>query len=221
MAVSLTHLGEALVARMANALRADFLDLCGLLGGADLDVAAGAGPIAHVEVPLLPYSGKGFDGLSRVDLVVLLDRELGVPFEIKLGNTGLNKSRVARWLDRCELSHGDTRIKGNMMSILERNFPDGLPRDDLKVRLEPDRYVKLTEKWFVIASKNVLDGWSGTARPAFSSRARLLDFESVVDRFGGKERFNDMVQDLLSFDYYDEWINAACRQRPARLNAAP
>lgn len=72
--------------------------------------------------------------------------------------------------------------------------------------MEPDRYVELTEEWFVIARRNVLEGWNGASRPSFSPRAWLLGFESVVDRFGGREPFNDMVHDLLSFDYYDAWV---------------
>lgn len=205
MAVSLTHLGEALVARMANTLRADFLDLCGLLDRAYFD--GDIEPIAHAEVPLSPYSSRSFDGAHKVDLVVLLGRDLGVPFEVKLGGTRMTRRRVdEEWLDRCSLSHGGRRIRGNMMSILERKFPNELPQDDLKARLKPDRYVELTEEWFVIARRNVLEGWNGASCPSFSPRARLLDFESVVDRFGGREPFNDMVHDLLNFDYYDAWV---------------
>ena len=206
--MSLTHLGEALVVRMANTLRADFLDLCELRDRADLAyVDGGIEPIAHGEVPLSPYSGRSFDGAHKVDLVVLLNRDLGVPFEVKLGDTRMTKSRVdEEWLDGCGLSHGGRRIRGNMMSILERKLPNELPQDDLKVRLEPDRYVKLTEEWFVIGRSNVLEGWNGAARPSFSPRAQLLDFESIIEHFGGKERFNDAVRDLLCFDYYDTWI---------------
>lgn len=210
--MSLTHMGEALVARMANTLRADFLDLCGLLDHVDRTyVDDGIEPIAHVEVPLSPYSGRSFDGAHKVDLVVLLNRDLGVPFEVKLGGTRMTRHRVdEEWLDGCSLSHGGRRLRGNMMSILERKLPNELLRDglkdDLKVRLEPDRCVKLTEEWFVIARRNVLEGWNGAACPSFSPRARLLDFETVVDRFGGREPFNDAVHDLLCFDYYDTWI---------------
>ncbi len=208
MAVSLTHLGEALVARMANTLRADFLKLCGLLDRADRAyVDSDIEPFAHAEVPLSPYSDRRFDGAHKVDLVVLLNRNLGVPFEVKLGDTRMTRRHVdEEWLNGCGLSHEGRRIRGNMMSILERKFPNELPRDDLKVRLEPDRYVKLTEEWCVIARRNVLEGWNGAAQPSFSPHARLLDFESVVDRFGGREPFNDVVHDLLSFDYYNAWV---------------
>ena len=210
--MSLTHLGEALVVRMANTLRADFLDLCGLLDRADRAyVDGGIEPIAHGEVPLSPYSGYSFDGAHKVDLVVLLDRDLGVPFEVKLGDTRMTRRRVdEEWLNGCGLSHEGRRIRGNMMSVLERKFPDELPRDDLKVRLEPDRYVKLTREWFVIAKRDVLDGWREGVRPAFSPCFRPLAFESIVEHFGGKEKFNDAVHDLLSFDYYDTWIANTC-----------
>lgn len=93
-----------------------------------------------------------------------------------------------------------------MMSILERKFPNGLPSDDLRVRLETGRSVRLTEEWFVIAKQGVLDRWSGAARPDFSPHSRPLAFESIVERFGGRERFNEAVHDLLCFDYYDAWV---------------
>lgn len=93
-----------------------------------------------------------------------------------------------------------------MMSVLERKFPDQLPPDDLKVRLEDERCVKLTREWFVVARSSTLDRWSGEARPDFSQHVQLLNFECVVDRFGGKEKFNNAVRDLLCFDYYAEWF---------------
>ena len=49
--------------------------------------------------------------------------------------------------------------------------------------------------------------WRGKNRPAFSDRVRLLSFEDIVKRYGGKKRFNELVRELLSFDYYEKWVS--------------
>ncbi len=50
-------------------------------------------------------------------------------------------------------------------------------------------------------------GWLGRSDPSgLLPRVRLPGFESIVARFGGKERFNGMVRDLLCFDYHEEWV---------------
>ena len=207
MAVSLSHFGETLVARMVSELRGDFLDLCKLNGSADKGFLANGHEIAFRERPLLPYGGIGFDGASRVDLVVRLSKDEGTPFEIKLGATRLSKTRIdEEWLSGCDFSHGGKRFRGNMMSILERKFPKGVLLDDLRIEIAEKAPLKLTPTWFVIAKNSVLRSWRGKDRPAFSNRVRLLPFEDIVDRYGGKKRFNKVVEELLSFDYYDQWV---------------
>jgi len=47
------------------------------------------------------------------------------------------------------------------------------------------------------------------APPAFSSNARLLAFEDIVDDLGGKVAFNALVRSQLDhIDFYDTWIAA-------------
>src|SRR5437764_1037978 len=117
MAVSLTHFGEALVARMANELRGKFLDLCRLRNDADGAFVSGDRAIAHRELQFRPYGGIGFDGASRVDLAVQLSDERAIAFEVKLGTTRLSKARIDEdWLCGCDFSHGGKRFSGNMMS---------------------------------------------------------------------------------------------------------
>jgi hypothetical protein len=215
MAVSLTHFGEALIARMANELRGRFIELCKLGDDADAAFVNGAQTIAHCEVPLLPYRNVAFDGASRVDLVVRVATDRGIPFEVKLGATRLSKSRIDQeWLCGCEFSHRRKRFSGNVMSILERKFPQEVPLEDLRVKLNKDVSLKLTNTWFVIARHAVLKSWAAQARPAFSDRVRLLSFESIVDCYGGKDKFNALVREMLSFDYYDQWIKRGLDSAP-------
>jgi len=212
MTIDLTHVGEEITACMANNLRMEFFDVCrlqDLIESQHLTMVEG--PLAHAEVSLCPYKDPSsdkvlsFDGKSRVDTVVLIRPDLGLPFELKLGTTGLNKGRVDKWLaGRGDYTHGGNRIGGSMMSILERNFPGGSDRSDLRVRLEDGREVHLTEDWVIVARSETIDRWEAN-RPAFSNRVRFVKFERIVEQFGS-ERFNEEVRELVCFDYHDEWI---------------
>jgi hypothetical protein len=95
MPVELTHVGEAVVARMIDTLRWSFVELCGVTDRADrAAVCNSAFPFVRANLKLRPYAGRRFDGTSCVDLIVRVRRDLGVPFELKLGETRLTKARV-------------------------------------------------------------------------------------------------------------------------------
>ncbi len=207
MPVALTHVGEALMSTMIDSMRWDFVELCGLEGQADRSFLTDkARPVVKANVNLVAYAGLSFDGASCVDLVFRVKENLGIPFELKLGETRLTKSRIdEEWLSGCESSHKGKRWKGNMMSVLERKFPASLPPDVLRARLD-DGELPLTTEWFIIARSRVIESWTGAAEPDFSPNVHLVSFEAIVERFGGKEPFNEMVRKLLSFDFYSAWV---------------
>lgn len=207
MPVALTHVGEAVVSTMINAMRWQFVELCGLAGRADRAFLADmARPVVHGNAKLAAYGGLDFDGESTVDLVFRVHETIGVPFELKLGETRLTKSRIDQeWLSGCKPSHQGMRWKGNMMSILERKFPASTMPDVLKAQL-PSGEVPLANEWFIIARSWVIESWTGAARPDFSPNVHLVPFEAIVKQFGGKEPFNEMVRRLLSFDFYSAWV---------------
>ena len=192
---------------MIESMRLRFLDLCQLSEQVDrLFFTDRSQSIVFTNVGLTPYGGVSFDGASCVDLVVLIQENLGVPLELKLGETRLTKRRIDdEWLSGCKLSHHGKRFSGNMMSILERKFPATVPTDTLRARVG-EREVALTKEWFVIARSKVLYQWEGVARPSFSANVRTIGLEKIVHGYGGQESFNTMVHDLLNFDYYSEWI---------------
>ena len=66
-----------------------------------------------------------FDGTHRIDVAVLdLDTRICFPFEAKLGLDRLSKNEFSkRFLNQCGTSHKDTRVRGSMISILERMLP--------------------------------------------------------------------------------------------------
>jgi len=210
MPLELTHIGESVVSTMIDAMRWEFVELCGLVGRADRALLSEmARPVVHANANLAAYGGLGFDGASCVDLVLRLQENLGVSFELKLGETRLTKSHIdEEWLSGCEPSHQGKRWKGNMMSILERKFPTSSRPDVLKARL-PDGEVPLANEWFIIARSWVIESWTGAGRPDFSRNVHLIAFEAIVDKFGGKEPFNDLVRRLLSFDFYSAWVESS------------
>jgi hypothetical protein len=207
MAVELTHIGEAIIAGMANDMRCAFLDLCGLTCGVDeMFVADRSRSIAFANVELNGYGGKIFDGTSRVDLVVLIRQNVGVPFELKLGATRLTKNRVdTDWLRKCRSTHKAKRFSGSMIAVLDRKFPAPVPSDPLCVRIG-DRKVELTKEWFLIARQQILTKWAGDDRPNFSANAQFIAFEEIVAEFGGQVPFNELVRKLLAFDYHQKWV---------------
>lgn len=75
----------------------------------------------------------------------------------------------------------------------------------LKVRFDSED-VPLSQDWFVVARTGIIASWMGDEKPGFGANVRLLSFEAVVDRFGGKGPFNSMVRELLDFDFYAAWV---------------
>lgn len=212
MPVQLAHFGEDIVHAMVCKLGQQFLALC-----RDCEDQKVTEPIAIKEATLDRYAGLAFDGASRIDMLLLLEGNRGLPFEIKLGSTRLSKGRIDdEWLRGCEKSHCETRWSGNMMSILERDFPEGTTREPLYANV---RYgaradlqrVMLTPQWFIIARDRVIQSWGRPgARPNFSANVGFLSFESIVARHEGAgvpgQEFNALVRNLLKFDFYKRWI---------------
>ena len=205
MVISLSHIGEAIFAKIAKQKPVEFLRWCELEEVADLDSGHRHGLFVEPEASLCPFAGCGFDGASKVDVAVQVREDLAVAFELKLGETRLSAGRVNNeWLKPCERSrHGDGRWKGSMMAILDRNFPRVQPEEELRVELRKEP-IALHEDWFVVVRRRVKETWV-TDCPQFR-RAKVLAFEGLVDAFGGREPFNDLVRDLVACnDYYAEW----------------
>lgn len=211
MSLSLTHFAESLFAAMANESRESVLAACGLTTVADPELVKGADQMAFCHVGLESFSGKSFDRASQVDVVFRVRDGLAVAFELKLGRTRLDKTRVdEEWLRPCETSHGGRRWRGNMMAILDRRFP-GPPPDDLAVQVKSGRLVLLRE-WVVVARQETLESWRMTP-PEFGSHVAQVSFESVIEAFGGKIAFNDLVRRQLDIDYFDKWVAPMGRDR--------
>ena len=206
MTISLTHFAETIFAAMVNEHREAFLSLCKLADVADLKYVRTVKTLASCEAKLEPYGGKAFDGASRVDVVVRLRKDHAAAFELKLGLTRLNEKRVDEWMQQCQTSHEGRRWRGNMMAILERRFPK--PMAGELTAIVGEEQLRLERDWFVVARRVILQPWKDNdVLSKASSHIKSLAFEDVVENFGGKEAFNDLIRRMLEIDFYDEWIS--------------
>lgn len=206
MPISLSHLGEVILAEMADRKRYDILRTFGLDDAADLGFVDKLDRFAFPERHLAPHGGYSFDGASRIDVTFWIRPKLAVACELKLGKTRLNKSRVDdEFLANCRLTHNNSCWGGNMMAILDRRFSSLAPVDGLSVVLG-DEPVPLSRNWFVVVRRRVLDRWKADSRPTFSEHTTCISINTIVDAFGGKDPFNALVKSLVAFDYYDKWI---------------
>ena len=207
MPISLSHIGEAIFAEMANLNRLAVLQALDLTPLADPEFVQNLDRFAFAESTLSRHGGYAFDGASRVDVTLWVRPELAVACELKLGANRLSKSRIDdEFLAECRLSHQSTRIAGNMMAILDRRFGALAPTDGLCVILI-GKPVPLARQWFVIVQESTLAKWNKGSSPSFSEHTVCRSMNSVVEKFGGKVAFNSLVKRMLEIDYFDEWLS--------------
>lgn len=191
---------------MANTNRVAIAKVLGLSELLDLDHIKTAPFFAYRECKLSPHNGFSFDGASRVDVVLWVQPKRAVALELKLGKTGLTKSKIDNeFLQPCRPSHHQTRLAGNMMAILDRRFGCHAPEDGLNVEIEGSA-IPLFRKWVLITHQVVLDRWIDDAKPSFSQHTNLRSIQKVVRDFGGEKPFNDVVTNQLALNYYEAWI---------------
>ena len=132
--LKLHHIGEPLVARMLQKLEAD-----GRLSNlvcerthvsVEEDIAAGRlqRPIEFLsEKATLGVLANGeewiCDGAQRVDVLCGSSGQWAMAFELKLGEERLGANEFQRrFLKECATSHAGSRLKGAMISVLDRRF---------------------------------------------------------------------------------------------------
>ena len=194
--IKLSHIGEPLLAEMITRSAAVRERL-------NLHPDINAVP----EVQLASCGCYGFDGAHKVDVALFSPNTTGcMAIEAKLGLDRLGgRTFASRFLEGCGLSHNNTRIKGNMISILERRFPSVCCDKEILLRHMGVEF-KLSEKWILIIRQQVLDRWRRTGHPQLSEACTVVSFESLVSAYGGRSEFNNLVGSLVSMDYFSEWF---------------
>lgn len=205
--IELSHIGEVLLSKI---LEGSFVarELC-FKNGLELSNEIDFVP----EIRLNKCGQLIFDGVHKVDVSVL-DRVRGVcvPIEAKLGLDRLSKNEFERrFLNDCETSHNNTRVKGSMISVLERRLPPRCFGSDLSVTYNGQEF-KLTNEWILICRQAVIDRWRMNGRPNFSFNCRVVSFEELARNYGDAVKFNELVSSLLVKDFYAEWVHFSKQQ---------
>ncbi|OGP53558.1 MAG: hypothetical protein A2162_01805 [Deltaproteobacteria bacterium RBG_13_52_11b] len=200
-----THIAEFIVAEMFNrstAVRHFFAkQLSGL-------ISLPESPTAVPNLQLATCGPYKFDGAHKIDTAILDDTTLScIPCEAKFGNDRLGKLEFEkRFLRPCGMSHGNTRITGNMIAILDRKLPNQCLNSSVLVNHKGNEY-QVVPRWVLILRESILDSWAKNGVPGLSSACITVSFETIVDLFEGKAPFNSLVAELVNFNYYEEWID--------------
>ncbi len=198
--IQLSHIGEELIAQILAESREAMEAVCGEF------VTTVTQDTFVPELHLNNCGDLSFDGAHKIDVAVLNEnRNDCYPIEAKLGFDRLGKNEFERrFLNECETSHNNTRVKGCMISILERKLPEACKNRELAVKRRDKTYT-VTSKWSLVCRKPVLEKWKKNGRPNFSTDCRVVSFESLVEMYGSRSAFNSLVKQLISIDFYKAW----------------
>ncbi len=196
--IKLEHIGEDLVSSM---LRVSDSVQRHVLGRSLTDKSE-----IVCELPLDNWCDRIFDGAHRIDVAVI-EGEACFPIELKLGLSRMGATTFSsRFLTSVSTSHHDTRIKGGMISILDRRW-EGRENDVIEVKATPEK-IQLVRPWTLVVRKEVAQNWSNTSTPNLSRYCRVVVLEDLVSMFGSPNDFNYLVGKLVAGDYYNKWFVA-------------
>lgn len=211
--LSLHHIGESLVAAMLQRIDAAG-QLSNLICSRTHVSVEDAITIEGIQKPLMflpdraslsvsTESRKYFcDGAQTVD-VLCVGGELAMAFELKLGEERLRANEFeSRFMEDCATSHAESRLKGKMVSVLERRFPWS-GEAALQASTGTENW-EVVRPWWLVVRKSVWARWE-KSRPPNLSHGRILVLEEVVGELGGEAAFNDLVRELVCDNFYSAW----------------
>lgn len=207
MALLITHIGECLIAEMfkrSQNVRHMISDQFSPLMSTETN------PLIISEASInydSKYGKYGFDGTHRIDVAVLLpSSQKCIAIEVKLGKDRLSAYTFnKRFLCDCEIGlHRDVRIRGSMIAILEGKLP--IPCNGKYVFVEHQGIkFNLYNKWILVVLQQIKDNWDRHVKPSLENCVTIT-FESIVKSYGEPKHFNELVRELVNFDYYKEWF---------------
>jgi hypothetical protein len=198
IALQLEHVGEPLVSQMLKTSKQARQTLL----ARDLATAEEV----CCELPLSEWNARQFDGAHRIDVAILDRTQLKCEaVELKLGHARMTSGAFnIRFLSGTSSSHGNRRVKGSMVSILERLSTDS-SNQPIEARSNGRRYI-VQRNWTLVIRKRVFEKWQQATTPQLSRSCRIVLFEDVVESYRGEKTFNKLVSELIRGDYYQEWL---------------
>jgi hypothetical protein len=119
------------------------------------------------------------------------------------------KEFTKRFLKVCEPSHKDSRLKGPIISVLART-PSRWKECPVIARVQKEnskeaRELEVVPPWWLVIRTSIWQSWAGKVDSQLG-QVRILLLEDVAREFGGEAAFNNLVRDLVSFDYFRAWV---------------
>lgn len=142
------------------------------------------------------------DGAQKIDVLCVSD-ERAIAFELKLGEERLRANEFeSRFMENCATSHAESRLKGKMVSILERRFPWS---DETTLYASAGTVTwEVLYPWWLIIRRTVWSRWKKSSPPNLRN-GHILVLEEIVREFGGEDGFNSLVRELVGGNFYGEW----------------
>jgi hypothetical protein len=160
------------------------------------------------EIPLAYWNNQKFDGAHRIDVAILNTSAAScVALELKLGLSRMASGEFTRrFLSGTSSSHKNTRVKGSMISILERLSMDSSSESTYAERR--GERILVDSVWVLVIRRQVLEKWRTSTPPSLSKKCQIVAFEEIVESYGDRNTFNKLVSNLVVGDYYREWLSA-------------
>jgi hypothetical protein len=203
-AISFSNIGELVIAKMFQAKPQNLLPILEL-GENDIDYAhiAEIPQFAFAETTIVHDQGYGFDPMHKVDVALWIRPNAAYALELKLGETGLGRAKINEWLKPCVLNKHGTNLKGKMLAILDRRSNEETPIGNLVTVLNGQN-ISLQHNWAIVARTTIINNWRNNA-PDFLPETKQIQVEDLIEAYGGEIVFNELVQTLLEFNYFQEW----------------
>lgn len=215
IALKLHHIGEPLIARMLQELEAT-----GRLSNLVCErtqVSVEDDIIAErLKRPLeflsekaslgILTSGGGeliCDGAQKVDVLCGSVNSRAMAFELKLGEERLGTNEFQRrFLKESSTSHAGTRLKGTMISVLDRHFSES-ETAVLRAFVSTKNW-EIVRPWWLVVRDPIWSRWKQSGIPSLTN-GRILVLGKLVQEFGGEEAFNALVRELVCGNAFEAW----------------
>ena len=214
--VTLSHIGEYVVAELANRDPRQFIKALyrndkwnHAAAEVDWQHIQSVHPFAYPHAQLTSSQGIPFDGQHQVDLVLWVNAESAMALELKLGLSGLTATTFNKnFLNPAAPPKRGSRVTGSVMSFLDRRPGYVSVDEELYVKFEDERkekrVIKLSHEWGLVVQQSVFKKWT-KCKPDLSQNALCTSIQEIVSDCGGKPSFNELVHDLVNFDFFDSW----------------
>jgi len=198
------YFGEEVIAEILRNEKKAMANLANAIGIDDPDIFQVIGP-GEVTLFLNPPR-LDFDPYQRLDLALLrLDTSELIPVEIKLGYTPLSDQRRIDWLRPCQRQNGSqSKLKGNMLAVLNRSFEEIEDEDELHLYGKFDaREFPVTKEWALIVRDKIIASYE----KCNFKQCRLIKLKQHLLDGIHSERFDEIVGNMLkNTNFYETWI---------------